>query len=863
MGGAAGHMMHPFQCPDVKTGNDLLALFEEAKNKVGSVKIDGTNVSFKLVDTPDGGKEFAGDRGSYDRMDVMGLTSANIGQRWEDPTHGMRSMYGLVVKILNDALNTKNPETGESIIKPELISLGMWDNPSKFINTEYVKGKTNQVAYPDSAKFLAFHGINQFYASAPRYPRQNQMARSEEMGYLPMPEEFLSMKRGDRPKSTPIQFDPDDLQSLIRKVIPFAKKDGFTVVHTIPTEHEMDFDLERMYDNTLSRSVNINLDENRTLTLSLKQWLGKVNNPIQNGEFLKVRLAASKDAKPALSKIVYQELINNQTPLNQLLTPEASEQEGQIAIDGAIIYYATLLLGADLLRSQKAVGDEAQGLFGDEMLNLSSHEGLVILDQDQLPFCGGAQVKFTGEFIEKGQDSPFRQVNESSWSGNGPLAEPILEEEEEEEEEEDELTKHLQSQEKEEVSTAVGYVIMIPGGFKPPTAGHYNMINQYANHPSVKEVIIIQGPKDRDGVTNTESKAIFELYGGFPSNVKFMISREKEKTPLATAYKLMEEESFVSQFSPNTIFSIGASSKGGDDQRVREFVSYFDRTGTALQDINIAPPPFVAPVFEKDGIQLSASTMRKAMAEHDLDMVKIHLPDDSLLDSVLQILDYDKSQKKTMEEILNLTDLFSLVESVMGEKKKTKKKKEKGPKIVRDKRMPLTFDEEGEVDLAVQYQKTKTRNPKKDLGNPRKEIVEQAMGPPTLNDPETKKTFEQAFEGGGIGGAMEFLQSLEVIGGFFQDPVKAREIENILKNVVAETEANEVWQSLKKLINVEYAPQTMEEDEDIDEASSMGGGNVAIGGVGGNVDEDQPNGLIREEDDIIERIIHKLSTGEF
>ena len=48
----------------------------------------------------------------------------------------------------------------------------------------------------------------------------------------------------------------------------------------------------------------------------------------------------------------------------------------------------------------------------------------------------------------------------------------------------------------------------------------------------------------------------------------------------------------------------------------------------------------------------------------------------------------------------------------------------------------------------------------------------------------------------------------------------------------------------------------------IDEASSMGGGNVAIGGVGGNVDEDEPNGLIREEDDIIERIIYKLSTGE-
>ena len=53
----------------------------------------------------------------------------------------------------------------------------------------------------------------------------------------------------------------------------------------------------------------------------------------------------------------------------------------------------------------------------------------------------------------------------------------------------------------------------------------------------------------------------------------------------------------------------------------------------------------------------------------------------------------------------------------------------------------------------------------------------------------------------------------------------------------------------------------VEENEDIDEASSMAGGSVE--GAGGNVDKDKPNGLIREEDDIIERIIHKLSVGEF
>lgn len=840
MGGAAGHMMHPFQCPDVKTGNDLLALFEEAKNKVGSVKIDGTNVSFKLVDTPDGGKEFAGDRGSYDRMDVMGLTGANIGQRWEDPTHGMRSMYGLVVKILNDALNTKNPETGESIIKPELISLGMWDNPSKFINTEYVKGKTNQVAYPDSAKFLALHGINQFYASAPRYPRQNQMARSEEMGYLSMPEEFLSMKRGDRPKSTTIQFDPNDLQSLIRKIIPFAKKDGFTVVHTIPTEHETDANLDGMYDDTLSRPVNINLDENRTLTLNLKQWLDKVNNPIENGEFLKVKLANGRTIT-ALSKMVYQELINNQTPLNQLLSPESSEQEGELVIHGAVIYYATLLLGADLLRSQKAAGDEAQGLFGDEMLNLSSHEGLVILDQDQLPFCGGAQVKFTGEFIEKGQDSPFRQVNENYQND--------LNEQEEEEEEEDELTRYLRDKDEgEEVLPEAGYTVMIPGGFKPPTAGHYEMIKSYADHPDVKEVIVIQGPKDRDGVTNAESRAIFELYGGFESQVTFMVSRGDEKTPLETAYKLVQDQNFTDQFDEGTIFSIGASSKGGDDKRVADFVQYFEsRPGTLPEDVHVDRPPFVAECCVVNGMDLSASTMRNALATGDLEMVKMHLPDPNLLNAVLKILDYKGPQKKTMTEAITLTDLYSLVESVMVEKKNK-------VSDVDDRRVPLTVGTDGQAELAVDQIKTKKRNPKEKFYG----LAEQEGAEPGIPPDQAVEAAEQTLEGGAIQALMEFFAQVETIRDLLQSDPEG--VQQTIQQIIDPTLVKRLIQTLLKKAETTVGKQasTMVEEDELDEMSSMSGGSV--GGYAGS--KKKFDGLIREED-LIEQVMKKLTSGVY
>jgi len=778
MGGAAGHMMHPFECPDVKTGNDLLALFEEAKNKVGSVKIDGTNVSFKLVNTPDGRKEFAGDRGSYDKMDVMGLTATNLGERWPNPEHGMRSMYGLVLKILNDALSARDPKTGESVIKPELVALGMWDNPAKFINTEYVKGKTNQVAYPDSAKFLAFHGINHFYASAPKHPRQNQMARSEEMGYLPMPEEILDMKRGDRPRSTPIQFDDNALQSLVSKIVSFAEKEGFTVVHNIPTEHDLDINLEGLYNKTLGYSVSINLDQDRSLNLNLKQWLDKVKNPIQNGEFLKVKLATSKDAKPALSKIIYQELIINQTPLNQLLSPEASEQEGQIALDGAIIYYATLLLGADLLRSQKAAGDIALGLFGADMLNLSTHEGLVVLDRDEHPFCGGTQVKFTGEFIEKGQDSPFRQTNED-----------MLYEQNE--------------------YSGFKYVVMIPGGFKPPTAGHHRMINSYANHPEVQEVIIIQGPKDRDGITNIESRAIFELYGGFPNNVKFMVSRVGEKTPLQTAYELVKNQDFTGQYG-SVMFSIGASVKGGDDSRVREFVSYFEKRKELLPEgVLIGNPPFVSDVYVRNGVELSASTMRKALADGDLDMVELHLPDSSFLQPVLKILDYEQSQKKTLGEELTLKGLFSLVESAMDKRSNLKEQ--------------VDLPAEGPQQPAIPFEAVQEKPRDFQLGEQIRGAITQAL----------MGVLQQTEYGAALGTDQGFKQ-----------------LENSLVQHINDGLIRQILDTIETKVD-SSAGVTQE-------VSSMGGGNVQ--GHSGKRDEET---LIREdEDDLIEMIMSKIISGE-
>ena len=155
MGGAAGHMNHPFDLGWVDTGNDLVDFFERAKTFVekkgaGAVKIDGVNVSFKVVGDEEN-KQFAVDRGSLKPIDIEGITMDRVDDRFPQG-HGMRPAIKALLTILNKSLPN---------IKKELIELGMWDDPSLFLNTEYVAGTTNVTKYDEN--FLAIHGLNQFY----------------------------------------------------------------------------------------------------------------------------------------------------------------------------------------------------------------------------------------------------------------------------------------------------------------------------------------------------------------------------------------------------------------------------------------------------------------------------------------------------------------------------------------------------------------------------------------------------------------------------------------------------------------------------------------------------------------------------
>ena len=110
-----------------------------------------------------------------------------------------------------------------------------------------------------------------------------------------------------------------------------------------------------------------------------------------------------------------------------------------------------------------------------------------------------------------------------------------------------------------------GITVMLPGGFKPPHEGHLMLAKGYEDMPQVKEVVILVGPKERDGITLEDSEKIWEkLLAG---TKKIRVERSKYPSPLLTAYKYIEEKG-----QPGESYALGSSSKGSDYDRIRGFV---------------------------------------------------------------------------------------------------------------------------------------------------------------------------------------------------------------------------------------------------------------------------------------------------
>ncbi len=184
--------------------------------------------------------------------------------------------------------------------------------------------------------------------------------------------------------------------------------------------------------------------------------------------------------------------------------------------------------------------------------------------------------------------------------------------------------------------------VLFPGGFKPLTGAHLALAQRYAEHPEVNQVILLIGPKERDGITRDKTIEMFELLN---SNPKIKIQPTEFNSPIMAAYEYL----FALPEDSTGRFAMAASSKGDDYVRTKDFVPNVDKYIT-IGDKNGRKMPAdidatelsinVDPLSYSNGMPISATVVRQALMDNDYETFRASYPqyEDAYVKNAWQIL---------------------------------------------------------------------------------------------------------------------------------------------------------------------------------------------------------------------------------
>jgi hypothetical protein len=265
------------------------------------------------------------------------------------------------------------------------------------------------------------------------------------------------------------------------------------------------------------------------------------------------------------------------------------------------------------------------------------------------------------------------------------------------------------------------FLVVIPGGFKPPHKGHYNLVNKYLKHPSVEKVAIVIGDMSRDDSTGEVSigydDAIrtWKEYGITEGNdVTFIRANSRQlkvskknpqggeyENPMLDVYELVQEIDPSELKQGNLAIAMGSSDKDNDYKRAQNFAkSHQPGEKYYREGVTVTEPPVKVsakdysypPESKYAGQPISATMMRDAIAQNDIKEFSYHLPDEivrrkserdiqNLMDDLAgrghyaehESPRYDddtsapsSSTPGALEKIAEGLDLFDLIEQVMG-----------------------------------------------------------------------------------------------------------------------------------------------------------------------------------------------------
>ena len=181
-------------------------------------------------------------------------------------------------------------------------------------------------------------------------------------------------------------------------------------------------------------------------------------------------------------------------------------------------------------------------------------------------------------------------------------------------------------------------IAMVPGSFKPPHKGHYEMIEHFSNI-SQKTIVVISDPQSEKSIRRTpsgkqitaqEAREILEIQTRNLSNVELIVSSQ----PVKWVYDYVAEDT-----TPGQKILLGVSGKGDDANR------YLGAQKYAPEGVSVE-----ASVFNSDGLDVSASTIRQLLDSPTLGEIDQFLPNHISKQDKEQILQILSQLEESEEE---------------------------------------------------------------------------------------------------------------------------------------------------------------------------------------------------------------------
>jgi hypothetical protein len=188
-------------------------------------------------------------------------------------------------------------------------------------------------------------------------------------------------------------------------------------------------------------------------------------------------------------------------------------------------------------------------------------------------------------------------------------------------------------------------VVLVPGSFKPPHKGHYEMVKTYSEmYPSGQVHVLISAPsakserstKDGKVITPAAAEQLFKLY--IAGNTKMGVSPLKNvhvvvsehPSPVTAAYETLKT------LDSGTTAVLGASKKDGDWKRWAYAKPWAEKEGL---DINIIDPEesAVDVCMDAECKPYSASNIRDNF--DDFEKIKADIPEHVSPEAVKQVFD--------------------------------------------------------------------------------------------------------------------------------------------------------------------------------------------------------------------------------